>query len=183
MAFETAKTGYIQIDPTFSPGYPYPNKYHNIGQLETPYEGKKFGVGGDYAPPQRTRYYTPQNPNYPYVLDANFRAEEYLPTEGCCFKRPGYFPCYEGQYPDRYVPPNYFAPQLRHPSGHVKPINENSARMYSGMGAAFDENVHPVMEREPYQNTKNYDYRHLRAAFNPLEGTKHFYPFGLGRRY
>ena len=121
MAFEslTSESYHPQIWPSFLRGYPYEAKYHNIGQLMTPYEGKYAGQGGDYGPPQRTRYYTAQNPNYPYVLDKNFRAEEYLPTEGRCYpNQPGYFPCYESKYHDRFVPPNYFAPYTRWPRGH-----------------------------------------------------------------
>jgi hypothetical protein len=139
MAFESASTGYQQIEPTFAPGYPYENRYHNLGQLTTPYQGKRMGVGGDYAPPQRTRYYTSHNPTYPYVLDANFHAEEYLPTEkGCCFSRPGYFSCYNPSYPDVYVPSNYFAPQLQHPSGKAPPDRDFGRMMYTGMVVPVD---------------------------------------------
>jgi len=40
MAFETQKQSGFMIDPSFMEGYPYKNKYHNVGQLMTPYEGK-----------------------------------------------------------------------------------------------------------------------------------------------
>ncbi len=120
MAFEslTSESYIPQIWPSFLQGYPYEAKYHNIGQLMTPYKGKYMGQGGDYGPPQKTRYYTFQNSNYPYVMDKDFRAASYLPTEGCCYKRPGYFPCYESKYHDVFVPPNYFAPDTRWPTGH-----------------------------------------------------------------
>ena len=125
MAFEISKIGYSQIDPTFLPGYPYEDRYHNMGQLQTPYFGKKPGQLGDYGPPQRTEYYTPSNPNYPYVLDRDFRASQYIPGNACCYPRPGYTPCYKGSYPgayEDYVPGNYFEPTgIRMPSGHATP--------------------------------------------------------------
>lgn len=122
MAFEIARTGYGQISPTTARGYPYPNTYHNIGQLQTPYQGKQFGVGGDYGPPQATVYYTPQNPTYPYVMDNEFRSVGYLPTE-CCgslpgFRYPGYFRGYNPNYPDTFALPNYFTPTFPKPSTH-----------------------------------------------------------------
>lgn len=120
MAFEVSNTGYRQIDPTFLPGYPYEEKYHNIGQLQTPYQGKRMGKLGDYGPPQATRYYTPWNPTYPYVLDKDFQASEYLPGNGCCYGHPGYSPCYEAEYPSKYIPGDYFAPQVTLPKGHVQ---------------------------------------------------------------
>ncbi len=121
MAFEVSKTGYQQISYTFLPGYGQSVNYHNIGQLQTPYQGKMFNQGGDYAPPQRTRYYTDYNPTYPYVLDRDFRATQYLPDNGCCFERPGYSPCYNYEYPSSFTPPNYFSPKINFPTGHSKP--------------------------------------------------------------
>lgn len=136
-----SRTGYQQISPTFLPGYVYGNSYHNIGQLQTPYQGKKFGQGGDYAPPQRTDYYTVYNPNYPYVLDKDFRAEEYLPTEGCCFNRQGYFPCHTpGSHPFSFKPSDYFSPKTRIPRGHALSVN-----MYkTGEISAFAPQDHPI---------------------------------------
>lgn len=194
MAFEVSKTGYQQIDPSFGPGYPYPNKYHNVGQLQTPYQGKRFGQGGDYGPPQRTRYYTPQNPNYPYVLDKDFRAEEYLPTEGRCFDQPGYFPCYESKYPQSFTPPDYFSPRVNYPTGHVLPVDQYGARMHSGMLMAFAPQDHPIVPpsdpdvpvRENYGSAQNdgvFDRRRLRVAHKSLVGSKDFYPFDHGKRY
>ena len=66
-----------QLNPTFGKGHLEKSRYHNIGQLKTPYEGKIPGTHGDYGPVQTTDYYTPQNPNYPYVLDRDFRAVQY----------------------------------------------------------------------------------------------------------
>lgn len=183
MAFEVSKTGYQQIDPPFGGGYPYPNRYHNIGQLQTPYQGKKFGQGGDYGPPQRTRYYTDQNPTYPYVLDRDFHAGDYLPTEGCCFERPGYFPCYEDKYPEQFIPPDYFSPRIRFPSGHAQPIREFASRPFSGSVAAFAPNDVPISSSEfsDYPIRENYSnssvLKRLRVAHNPLEDSKNFYPF------
>lgn len=153
MAFQVSKKAYQQISPTLLPGYHYEALYHNLGQLQTPYEGKFLGQLGDYAPPQRTRYYTLSNPNYPYVLDKDFRKEEFLPTEGCCYKNPGYFPCYEPQYPDFFVPPNYFAPT---PSSV----------------ACGNESV-----KEGYENTPSFAYTRLPVTYPPLQHANDFPPF------
>lgn len=169
MAFEISKSGYEQIDPTFLPGYEYPNKYHNVGQLMTPYQGKKMSVLGDYAPPQATKYYSNNNRNYPYVLDRNFRASSYLPTEGCCFGHPGYCPCYEGQYPGKYIPSNYFNPKRRREFGHAKPINEFGTRLYSGMLKAYDPDIFPTVEKENYEK--------MRVANDSYHNYKNYYPF------
>ena len=139
MAFRNPSSNYQQIDPLFAQGYPYPNKYHNVGQLQTPYQGKRLGVGGDYGPPQRTKYYTVDNPVYPYVLDKDFRAEEYLPTEGCLFGHPGYFPCYESEYPKNFVAPNYFSPKVYTPRGHITPHHPIGQHMYRDYTMAFQE--------------------------------------------
>lgn len=60
---------YEQLSPTFMDGYSYPQRYVNLGQLSTPYIGKRYGIGGDYGPPQATMYYTDYNRNYPYPMD------------------------------------------------------------------------------------------------------------------
>lgn len=119
MAFQDPKKPYQQLFPTITPGFHYQDKYHNIGQLRTPYIGKKMGQEGDYAPPQRTLYYSPSNPVYPYVMDRDFHPVSYLPTEGCCYRfNKGYFPCYENKYPSKYDPPDFFSPHTRYPTGH-----------------------------------------------------------------
>lgn len=120
MAYQDPRRPYQQLRPTFTPGYHYKDQYHNIGQLRTPYIGKWFGQEGDYAPPQRTRYYTPQNPTYPYPLDKDFNAGQFIPTNGCCYGKLGYSPCGGGNYyPDLpFIPPDYFAPHTRYPRGH-----------------------------------------------------------------
>jgi len=98
MAFSTSRKGYQQIDPSINPGYPYERKYHNIGQLRTPYSGKPYGTGGDYGPVQSTRYYNPYNRSAETVLDRDFHPAEYLPGfgVGCT------------QFGGGYVPENYF---------------------------------------------------------------------------
>ena len=134
---EAPKDPYQQkFMPTFLPGYHYPNKYHNIGQLRTPYIGKKFGTVGDYAPPQRKPYYTPYNRNYPYVMDSDFHAVGYLPTERSCYRcNKGYFPCRESKYPEEFIPPDYFSPHTRYPEGHAPRVSgeiENYKRLAVG---------------------------------------------------
>ncbi len=117
MAFQENKRSYHQLEPSFMPGY-YPSSvsrrgiYHNMGQLKTPYYGKDPGTHGDYAPPQRTRYYTHQNPNYPYPLDKDHRPAQYVPEWG----PPGYLPAHKPEYPHFYLRPNFFAPDLGIPS-------------------------------------------------------------------
>lgn len=121
--FEVAKSGYAQIDPSINPGRPYDERYHNLGQLMTPYEGKGRGTVGDYGPPQATVYYTQNNRNYPYPLDSDSRPGVYIPMSGtCAFGRPGFFKTYEPDYPDVYVPENYFSPARRHPTGHTRNV-------------------------------------------------------------
>lgn len=185
MAFEQSKTGYSQIDPTFAPGYnPNLHKYHNIGQLQTPYQGKPFGVGGDYGPVQKTRYYTDYNRNYPYVLDPDFRAASYLPTEGQCFKYPGYFPCYESKYPEVFVPPNYFSPDLQHPSGHAQPVNKYSSRPNTGTVKAYlpeRKNVKEGYSNSSEINQRPNTFRKLMVSYPGITGGKDFFPFGQNR--
>lgn len=108
MAFEAAKQSGFLIDPTFMEGYPYPNKYQNVGQLMTPYEGKPMGVGGDYGPPQSTTYYSLENPVYPYPLD------EFMSSPMCLPKM--CYPDYPPKYPWKYIPGNYFYPQDDYPN-------------------------------------------------------------------
>jgi len=73
-------------------------KYHNIGQLKSPYF-PKYGLAGDYGPQQGTNYHH----NYPYPLFGT-----------CPHKRFGV----DIFHPEHYVPPHYFAPHTRYPSGH-----------------------------------------------------------------
>jgi hypothetical protein len=95
--------------------------YHNIGQLRTPYFGKNSNFSsnqGDYAPPQRTRYYTLEDPLAPYPMMERWQATQYLPTQGCAFGVPGQFPTVDDSVPDSgFVPPNYFSPSFTNPKG------------------------------------------------------------------
>jgi len=109
MAFQAASSGSQQIDPTFAEGKPYPAKYHNMGQLMTPYEGKKMGQGGDYGPPQSTTYYSLENPVYPYPLDEHMYSSMCLPKM-CYPENP-----LDYNYHWTYVPGNYFLTQDNFP--------------------------------------------------------------------
>lgn len=172
MAFQVSRTGYNQIDPTFLPGrLNIKQQYHNVGQLMTPYQGKRFGVSGDYGPPQQTVYYNDRNRTYPYVMDSNFRAEQYLPGAGCMFGHPGYSAAYEPQYPEQFVAPNYFSPQTRYPTGHAKPTsfsktdysaylpetNIREGYTYNGVSSGISSN------------------EKLRVAYKGMRGGKNFY--------
>ena len=137
MAFEASNQTHQQIYPSFGTGYPYEAKYHNIGQLQTPYQGKFFGQGGDYGPPQSTRYYTVQNPTYPYPLDRDMRPARYNPTEESCYGHPGYSPCEEERYPNNFVPPNYFTPDTVWATGHAQPTNKWTDHIHSGTSMAY----------------------------------------------
>lgn len=99
------------------------HNYHNIGQLRTPYIGKNANFKsamGDYGPPQRTDYYTVDNPTYPYPMSANMVVDQYLPYTGCAFGRPGLYPTYDYSIPKSgFVAPNYFAPKTYFQRGHV----------------------------------------------------------------
>lgn len=115
-----------QIDETFIRGYTPRNrtKYHNVGQLKTPYLGKKPNVSGDYGPVQDTVYYTSFNRTYPYPLDKDARPSMYLPTEGCMFENPGYFQAYNPNTPWVYIPENYYTPCSN--SSTISKHNSNS---------------------------------------------------------
>ena len=191
MAFEAAKQGYRQIDPTFLPGYPYPDRYHNLGQLQTPYEGKRLGQSGDYAPPQDTEYYNVWNPNYPYVLDKDFRASSFIPGNDSCFPgQPGYSPCQETQYPEVYIPGNYFKQKTVWPT----PVHAPPPVQYGGLpnpkgledrpfikdlvrieeyDAAQDQSI----ERYGSSNPSSVNYKNLATAGNSLKYSKDFPPF------
>lgn len=100
------------------------HRYHNIGQLQTPYIGKNanfMSALGDYGPPQRTDYYTAQNPVYPYAMASDMVVDQYLPFTGCAFGRPGLFPTYDNSIPfSGFIHPNYFSPKTHFQNGHVR---------------------------------------------------------------
>ncbi len=190
MAFEISAPGSDQIDPTFMEGYPYPAKYHNLGQLMTPYEGKKMGQGGDYAPPQSTTYYTPDNPVYPYPLDMFSKRHIHLPGESCC--------CYNPQYPWTYIPGNYFAPPGSYPDmkkvrtaqsfntyplgvrpnfhidgsrkGKYSPSNEKQRERYRGRSKGS------YGDSGGYSETGMRRYRRLPTAPGPDSPNSNYYP-------
>jgi len=170
MAFEVSKTAYHQIDPSLAYGYPYESRYHNVGQLQTPYQGKLPGQLGDYGVPQATKYYNPWNPVYPYVMDANFRPVGYLPTEGCIpgFQCPGYFPAYESQYPDVFVAPDYFSPEVRVIKGYTQPTPRPPTTITrSAVGPTF-------ASTGACENKEGFDYVKLRNSYRGIAGSKNF---------
>nr|QBK85674.1 MAG: hypothetical protein LCMAC101_02690 [Marseillevirus LCMAC101] len=177
MAFEVAKSTDIQIDPTFMQGYPYPAKYHNVGQLMTPYEGKKMGQGGDYASPQSTVYYTPDNPVYPYPLDRFFNSDIHPIQKSCC--------CTNSEYPWRYIPGNYFVPLARYPDmGKVKSAPYfNTYPLGTHPDFHVDEDdYYPRRKKERYGDPRAYSeadpflYRRLPTAPGPELDNANYYP-------
>jgi len=171
MAFEVSRTAYQQMLPQTAYGYPYENKYHNMGQLQTPYQGRLGGVGGDYGVPQNTVYYTPKNPTYPYVLDKDFRATQYLPTEGCIpgFVCPGYFPAFEGEYPDVFVKPNYYSPSVDFSFKNRRVTYESPKITITRSPVGPREEVtvkQPGMEK--------FDYVKLKNTYHGIGGNKGF---------
>lgn len=205
MAFEIARKTVTQIEPNFSVGYPYETRYHNVGQLQAPYVGKIFGMGGDYGPPQATVYYTPNNRTYPYVLDKDFRPEQFIPEVTYTsplpnFQYPGYFWGYNPQYPDTFVPPNYFTPNPSRIGGHyVSPLGKQSlppttiTRSPVGPPAKRTnksdfmktaEEVFPGLKQEtPFESNANamvgpgsslesFEFEKLRYAYTPLQGKR-----------
>lgn len=71
---------YYQAIPWNSPNPYKPLKYHNLGQLQTPYFGKNPSQLGDYGPPQGINYYTKDNRNYVYPL---WNCKRSNPPKGC----------------------------------------------------------------------------------------------------
>lgn len=83
----------------------FSTSYHNMGQRQTPYQGKPFGSGGDYGPRQTPEFYTFNNNNYPYPLDRIVRKMTYIPGETCMFGNPGYVQTLrEATDPIGYIP-------------------------------------------------------------------------------
>ena len=189
MAFDVKRSTGEIFDTTFMQGYPYPAKYHNMGQLMTPYEGKRMGQSGDYGPPQSTTYYTPDNSSYPYPLDKFSNNTMYLPGASCC--------CYNDQYPDGYIPGNYFGPAMDYPdmkkvrtaqnfntfptgtrpNFHLRegtyPSDESKREGYGGRG-----NDEGSYNQRGYNETGMFLYRRLPVAPEPdLTNSNHFPPF------
>lgn len=167
MAYQTSRDVVNQIDPLLAQGYPYENRYHNVGQLQTPYKGKRFGVGGDYGPPQNTVYYTERNRNYPYPLDKDQRPVGYVPSgqRSCDCNNPfGYHSCVKSlYYPGTYRPEDYFRSTGASTTGHSSPSQKFGRQFHPGNNA-----VSP---------TTREGYKSLQVAPRALVGGKNFYPF------
>jgi hypothetical protein len=163
---------------------PSGQNYHNIGQLRTPYLGKNANfksAQGDYGPPQRTRYYTLQNPLAPYPMMSRWQASQYLPTLPCAFGVPGQYPTVDYTNPDtEFVPPNYFDPSYKPPTGEypypsqtfgktlirniTTPVPEDITVQH-----AFRENYTPSMEKVRYDsNQYGGNYVKLVDTYAPL---------------
>jgi len=153
MTFRSTVKAYDQIDPTFLPGYKYESRYHNIGQLKTPYEGKFMGQNGDYAPIQATDYYTPQNRNYPYPLFSDMNRCQYVVDNFSNTTS-----CTRSTYPNKYIPENYFAARMKWPSGHIKNV-EHRELCYGHQGTNTD----------PDSSIEN--YKRLAVSHVPLTNT------------
>lgn len=134
--------------------------YHNIGQLRTPYYGKHSNfqsAQGDYAPPQRTRYYTLENPLAPYPMMKRWRATQYLPTQGCAFGVPGQYPTVSNLNPDdAFVPPNYFSPSTKLPSGQYQSPSQTYGKKL----------IQNIVSPGPEKIRENFSF-HSRATYNP----------------
>ncbi len=154
MAFETQKQSGFMIDPSFMEGYPYKNKYHNVGQLMTPYEGKKMGVGGDYGPPQGTTYYSLENPVYPYPLDKDFN------DSICLHSMVGH--CKIPKYPWTYIPGNYFAPQDNYPN--MKKVKTRQGFNTYPLGTHPDFHMRGVYPFSEYTQ-KDYTQRSIQEKY------------------
>ena len=177
MAFEIASPGSVQIDPTFAEGKPYPAKYHNVGQLMTPYEGKKMGQGGDYGPPQSTTYYSLENPVYPYPLD------EYSYSSMCLPKM--CYPDYPPKYPWTYVPGNYFVTQENYPDmGKVRTRQSFNTHLLGTVPSYHMNNGNSNSKKERYggRDSRKYAendaflYRRLPTTPGPSISNANYYP-------
>ena len=136
-----------------------------------------MGQVGDYAPPQATQRYTPQNPTSVYPLDAYSNATMYLPTEGNCFcGKKGYFPCQETKYPEEYIPGNYFSPDVDYPNMGKVPGIQRFNFYRQGTQPDFH-----VPQRENYGGRDNADgtfsYHRLPTAPGPRLNNRHVLPF------
>lgn len=131
------------------------NKYHNIGQLRTPYIGKHSNFSsaqGDYGPPQNTDYYTVDNPLYPYPMMSQWEASQYIPGQGCAFGVPGQYVTHDYSNPDTgFVPPNYFSPtQIIPPKEYPYPSQTYGKKLIENMVEPVREDIMPVEEYPPY---------------------------------
>jgi hypothetical protein len=131
------------------------NTYHNIGSLSTPYDKKPFSSMGDYGPPQSTVYYTDTNNNYPYVLDKNSISSIYIPTKKCEVNHPEYI---KSEYPGRFVPSNYFSPQIYNAYGHTNSLNKKESFLFENnnyINLANAYSSEPKVNEYSHRFTKN----------------------------
>lgn len=136
-------------------------RYHNIGQLRTPYIGKTSNFKssqGDYGPPQRTVYYTPSNPVYPYPMMEDWASEQYLPGMGCVNGSPYKYPTYDYSVPSSaFVPPNYFSPKTKLPQGqYVPPSQTYGKKLIQNIVKPVREDIMPIeyYQEKPVENFK-----------------------------
>lgn len=151
----TSERAYDQIDPTFLPGYKYEVLYNNIGQLKTPFEGKRMGQSGDYGPVQATTYYTVDNRNYPYPLFSNMNRCQYVVDNDYSETT-----CKKDSYPRKYIPEDYFHPRITHPSGHIRNVMHSET--------CYGNNLQDI--HNPDSSVEN--YKRLAVAHIPLTNSK-----------
>jgi hypothetical protein len=191
MAFQVARTAGQQISPTFAEGYPYPNKFANMGQLMSPWEGKPMGVSGDYGPPQSTTRYTVDNPVSVYPLDQFFNSDIHLPIASRCCDNP--------QYPWKYIPGNYFAPldvnypdmkKVKsspyfntyplgtHPDFHINDNDFPSYKSRMGKKETYEgcSRADGSDNQSGYHETDMLLYRRLPTAPGPMLNNANYYP-------
>lgn len=170
-------------------------KYHNIGQLRTPYLGKNANfqsAQGDYGPPQRTRYYTLQNPLSPYPMMSRWEATQYLPTQGCAFGIPGQYPTIDYTNPDtEFVPPNYFNPSYTPPTGEYPHPSQNFGKKRIQnitmpvpeditTRNVFRENYTPFATQPQQYNPNQYEGKYVKLVdvYAPIQGNIPIYKDG-----
>lgn len=124
----------FKYDTTFQGGYNPGTpegvgipEYNNMGQLQTPYFGKRFGVGGDYGPIY-------QNPFDPHGMK---RSSGYAPLDPIRHvpNNTAYGP--DLSFPSAFTPPNMgvYAGYPPHPATYVQPQDVKFVRGNSLIGA------------------------------------------------
>jgi hypothetical protein len=171
------QTPHFNLSPTdgifMNENAPSSKMYHNIGQLRTPYIGKTANfksAQGDYGPPQRTVYYTPSNPVYPYPMMEDWASEQYLPGWGCVNGSPYKYPSYDYSVPNSaFVPPNYFSPKTKLPQGKFIPTSQTyGKKLIQNIVQPVREDIMPVEYRreKPTENFKYMDVLHDNIQYN-----------------
>lgn len=162
------QTPYFNLSPTdgvfMNENAPTRKKmYQNIGQLKTPYIGKTSNfktAQGDYGPPQRTVYYTPSNPVYPYPMMKDWLSDQYLPGWGCVNGDPTKYPTYNYDVPDSaFVPPNYFSPQTHFAKGQATPSQTYGKQLIQNIVQPVREDIMPIgYYQNPSLPKENFQY-------------------------